>query len=60
MRADILELLKDRPLWRLHSDREYRDILAAVEYAKNTKNFQAQQELESMLASRKKIVLEEK
>lgn len=57
MREDIQELIKNRPLYRLLADQQYREILAAIDYATKHKKTAALTELEAMLEDRKRQVL---
>jgi predicted YcjX-like family ATPase len=58
MRDDIKQLIENRPSWRLITDREYQDLVLAIEYAKKNNNQPALQELELMLEQRRKTLLE--
>lgn len=57
MREDIKRLLEKRSSWILHNDKDYRDLKAALEYARNGNNKEAQAELEMWLEQRKITLL---
>lgn len=57
MRSDIQKLIESRPLYKLMMDRDYRELLEAIDYAQKTHNHAAEKELENMLEERKRIVL---
>lgn len=57
MRDDIEELLKQRPSWILHNDQDYRDLQAALEYARKGNNTEAIEELELWLEQRRILLL---
>ena len=57
MREDIKQVLENRASWILANDREYQDILAAIDYARRGNNHGAVQELELMLETRQKQLL---
>lgn len=58
MREDIKKLIESRPLWKLHNNKEYQDIVAAIEYAEKHNNKSAAAELKIMLLELKEQLLE--
>lgn len=59
MRQDIADLLKNRPMWILSQDEEYRVRLEAYEYAKKKHNIDEETvvELRDLLEARRQELL---
>lgn len=58
MRQDILDLIKDRPSWILHSDEEYSQLIQGMKYAYRTGNKRAEAEFEVLLEARRSQLLD--
>lgn len=58
MRDDIAAMIKKRPSWILSQDKDYQDILQALEYARKLNNREAIEELELWRDQRKVFLLE--
>jgi len=60
MRQDIQDLIKNRPMWILSQDEEYRVRLEAYEYAKKKHNIDEETvlELKDLLEARRRELLE--
>lgn len=57
MREDIKQIIKNRPLYILLQDQEYRVRLEALDYAKKMHNHNAVDELTLLVEQRKRELL---
>jgi hypothetical protein len=58
MRQDILDIVKNRPSWILTNDKEYQELLQAIEYAQKHKITHAETELRELLDKRRTALLD--